>query len=97
VKLVWARYALSDRDGIFTYIRAENPKAAVLIDQQVASAARRLLEFPESGRIERIEGTRELVVPRTPYILAYIILPDRIRILRVLHGAQMWPDELSTD
>lgn len=33
-------------------------------------------------------------IPRTPYVAAYIVMADRIRILRVLHGAQMWPIEL---
>ncbi|WP_341866191.1 hypothetical protein [Paraburkholderia hospita] len=32
---------------------------------------------------------------RTPYIAAYRITGDTLRILRVLHGAQQWPDEMS--
>jgi len=32
-----------------------------------------LIETPEIGRPGRIEGTRELVIPRTPYIAAYRI------------------------
>jgi addiction module RelE/StbE family toxin len=50
--------------------------------------------FPEMGRPGRIEGTRELVISRTPYIAAYRIAGDTVRILRVLHGAQQWPDEI---
>ncbi len=42
----------------------------------------------------RIEWTRELVIRKTPYIAAYRIEGDTIRILRVLHGAQQWPDEM---
>jgi addiction module RelE/StbE family toxin len=91
VKLVWTRYALSDRDDIFSFIQTENPQAAVLIDEQIAAAAQRLTAFPQSGRAGRIGGTRELTVPRTPYIIAYIALPDRVRVLRVLHGARLWP------
>ena len=44
MKLVWSRFALSDRDGIFSYIEAENPRAAVHVDEQIANAARRLLD-----------------------------------------------------
>ncbi|MHC2435055.1 plasmid stabilization system protein ParE [Bradyrhizobium sp. USDA 4451] len=40
---------------------------------------------------------RELVVPRTPYVAAYLVEGETVRILRVLHGAQMWPDELAND
>ena len=51
----------------------------------------------ESGRPGRVPGTRELVIPRTPYVAAYALTRDCIRILRVLHGAQMWPDDLASD
>lgn len=97
MRLVWARFALSDRDDIFTYIEAENPRAAVHVDQQIVLATHRLIEFPESGRPGRIAGTRELVVARTPYIAAYAVMADTVRILRILHGAQRWPDEIATD
>lgn len=93
MRLVWAQYALDDRDTIFSYIEKENPRAAVHVDEEIVGAVRRLLDFPESGRPGRIAGTRELVVPRTPYIAAYVVTADRIRVLRVLHGAQMWPFE----
>ena len=53
------------------------------------------MKFPEIGRPGRIDGTRELIIQRTPYIVAYRIATKSIRILRVLHGAQMWPQELS--
>lgn len=55
---------------------------------------RQLLQFPETGRPGRIEGTRELVITRTPYIAANRITGETVRILRVLHGAQLWPDEM---
>ena len=51
--------------------------------------------FPNSGRQGRIEGTRELVIQHTPYIVAYRILDGTVRILRVLHGAQQWPEAMS--
>jgi addiction module RelE/StbE family toxin len=94
VKVTWSAFALSDRDGIFSHIEAENVVAAIAVDQRIASTAQRLRDFPESGRPGRIAGTRELVVTGTPYIAAYQIVGETIRILRVLHGAQRWPDEL---
>jgi plasmid stabilization system protein ParE len=45
VKHVWSRFALSDRDDIFSHIEAESPRAAVHVDEQIADAARRLLHF----------------------------------------------------
>ena len=53
------------------------------------------MTFPEIGRPGRIDGTAELIIQRTPYIASYRIAGKTIRILRVLHGAQIWPQELS--
>ena len=47
MKLVWSRYALSDRDGIFSYIEVENPRAAVHVDEQIAYAASSLSRLAE--------------------------------------------------
>jgi len=94
MRLVWAQFALDDRDAIFSHIEKENPRAAAHLDEEIVRSARRLLDFPQSGRPGRIISTRELVIPRTPYIAAYAILADRVRILRVLHGAQVWPTEI---
>jgi addiction module RelE/StbE family toxin len=95
MRLVWSAFALSDRDAIFTYVEAESPHAAISIDERIAAAARRLIEFPESGRPGRVPGTRELVIPGTPYVAAYTVTKTNVRILRVLHGAQIWPDEFT--
>jgi toxin ParE1/3/4 len=61
---------------------------------RISDAVRRLLDFTESGRPGRITGTRELVVTGTPYIAVYALTGATVRILRVLHGAQAWPDTL---
>lgn len=94
MRLEWATLALEDRERIFDYIERHNPRVAVTIDARIASQVERLVAFPESGRPGCIEGTRELVIDHnTPYIAAYRILNDVVRVLRVLHGSQQWPDE----
>ena len=65
MKLLWSAFAMSDRDAIFTTIESRNPRAAVAIDEQIATAARRLVQCPHSGRPGRVPGTRELVIGRT--------------------------------
>lgn len=97
MRLVWARTAIEDREGIFSHIDADSPKAAVHVDEQIVLATRRLLDFPESGRSGRVAGTRELVIPRTPFIAVYTVAVDKIRILRVLHGAKIWPDQVDDE
>jgi len=95
LRLRWSVTAFTDRESIFDYIVSESPRAAIAIDERIQRAAERLTDFPMSGRPGRIEGTRELVVVSTPYIVAYRLSEDVISILRVLHGAQRWPDEMS--
>lgn len=54
-----------------------------------------LSRHPEIGRQGRAGGTRELVVSRTPYIVAYRVADRRVEVLAVLHGAQQWPDDFA--
>jgi len=97
MRLTWSAFALADRDAVFTHIEADSPRAAIAVDEHIAQVVLRLVEFPESGRPGRVPGTRELVIPRTPYVAAYALTTDRIRILRVLHGTQMWPEDFASD
>jgi addiction module RelE/StbE family toxin len=92
VRIEWTQAALDDRDAIFDYIEADSPRAAVAVDERIEAAVQRLVDHPESGRPGRVDGTRELVMSRAPYILPYRISGDTVRILRVLHGARRWPD-----
>jgi toxin ParE1/3/4 len=92
--LEWSAFARADRKAIFDYIEEDNPRAAISVDERIRTRVEGLAQFPEMGRAGRIEGTRELVISSTPYIAAYRIIGDTVRILRVLHGAQHWPDEL---
>ncbi|HME59107.1 MAG TPA: type II toxin-antitoxin system RelE/ParE family toxin [Terracidiphilus sp.] len=92
--LEWSVFSLADREAIFDYIETDNPRAAIVLDDRIQSRIEDLAQFPEMGRPGRIEGTRELVISHTPYIAAYRIIGDIVRILRVLHGAQKWPDEI---
>jgi toxin ParE1/3/4 len=97
VKLVWSQHALEDRRAIYDYIEADDPRTAIIVDERIAHAVLRLQDFPESGRIGRVEDTRELVIARTSYIAPYRIIGNSVRILRVIHSARIWPDEIPDD
>ena len=92
--LQWSAFALADREAIFDYIEADSPRAAIVVDERIRTCVEGLVRFPEMGHPGRIDGTRELVISNTPYIAAYRIADNSVRILRVLHGAQQWPDEM---
>jgi len=58
--------------GVFSdYIEQDSPRAAVIVDDRIREQIETLVRFPESGQPGRVEGTRELVIQRTPYIVAY--------------------------
>jgi toxin ParE1/3/4 len=82
-------FPLSDRDGIFTHIEADNPVAAITVDERIVAAVRRLQDFPEIGRPGRIGGTRELVVSGTPCVAAYTVTDDSPRTACPSWGAAM--------
>jgi toxin ParE1/3/4 len=94
MRLEWSIFARADRDAIFDYIEADSPQAAIAVDDRIREQVETLARFPESGRPGRVEGTRELVIHRTPYIAAYRIAGSTVRILRVLHGARQWPCDM---
>ncbi|MGH9660026.1 MAG: type II toxin-antitoxin system RelE/ParE family toxin, partial [Bryobacteraceae bacterium] len=53
-----------------------------------------LASQPQMGRPGRVLGTRELVVPDTPYIIPYRVRGERLELIAVFHGAQKWPVRL---
>jgi len=90
VSLVWTRPAREDRKAIREYIAADNPSAALDLDELLSEKAARLVDHPGLGRPGRLQGTLELVAHRN-YILIYDVAGDLVRVLRVLHAARQWP------
>ena len=93
MNIVWSPEAIEDLASLRAYIAEDNPAAVrrVVLDKNVEQL---LPDNPQIGRAGRVPGTRELVVPRTPYIVPYRIQHTKIQILRVYHGARRWPDGL---
>jgi toxin ParE1/3/4 len=46
------------------------------------------------GRRGRIAGSRELIVPNLPYIVAYRVVGDVIDISSIVHTSRKWPEKL---
>ncbi len=94
MKIVWSPEAAADLDEIFDRILAENPSAAAELAGRLEEAVSGLVEFPAKGRPGTVTGTRELVITRSPYLVAYAAddRTGRIDILAVRHGARLWPE-----
>lgn len=91
MRVKWLRNALLDLDEEATYIAAEDPTAARLVVQRIIEAVALLAEQPALGRPGRVVGTRELLVPKTRYLIPYRIRADQVEILRVFHGSRKPP------
>ena len=92
----WNEEAEADLDAIMDYLLERNPAAARRVQQSIRERTARLGDYPGLGRPGRTVGTRELVIARTPYVVPYLVDQDAdlVIILRVLHGARRWPDDL---
>ena len=92
MELRWTPEAIADRESIYEHVEADNPAAALALDELFAACAARLIDHPGLGRTGRVQGTRELVAHRN-YILIYDLAGEMVRLLRVLHAARRWPAE----
>jgi addiction module RelE/StbE family toxin len=82
------RRAQRDRDDIHAYIARRDPASASRVLVEVVTAINRLGDFPGLGRPGRKPGTRELVIPRLPYIAVYRVRGEKVQVLRLLHTAR---------
>jgi toxin ParE1/3/4 len=88
----WLAHALSDLIDIQAHIAEDDPVAARAVRLKIDAVVQLLGEQPLLGRRGRASGTRELVIPGTPYVVAYKVIDGHPTILAVLHGARRWPD-----
>jgi len=91
--VVWSPLAIDDLAALRAFIAEENPAAAQRVALRIVRSVKELLaRQPHMGRPGRVPGTREFVVPRTPYIVPYRVRHNRLEILRVYHGTRKWPE-----
>lgn len=91
MRVRWLRTALRNLEDEAAYIAIEDPKAARLVVERVLQAIANLAHQPGLGRPGRVPGTRELVVPKTRYIVPYQVQKESIEILRVFHTSRRPP------
>jgi toxin ParE1/3/4 len=87
----WTASALSDLDATLERIGQDSPEAAQTVGKRILAAVARLDQFPELGRAGRRQGTRELAIPRLPYLIVYQLRQEQVVLLRVLHSSLLWP------
>ena len=89
----WTHSARRDYRNIIEWLSDRNPAAALRVANAIDDRLAVLKTMPRIGRVGRLEGTRELVITRTPYLAIYQLegADDQILVVRLLHAAQRWP------
>lgn len=103
-RLRWTEPASADFLGIVEWLKARNPAAAAArVGRRILDDTEQLANFPYLGKPGRSPDTRELVITSFPYLIVYSVEhdtvaaePQAVVILRVLHGAMLWPPEGQT-
>jgi toxin ParE1/3/4 len=97
MRIRWTDPAQTDFLEILGYTARDDPAAAGRVGRRLLSAIDILAGQPRLGRPGRVAGTRELVIPRLPYVAVYRITEPRrtshgeVEVLRIIHGARRWP------
>lgn len=92
MRVDWSPAAVADLKTIAEWIEHDRDlETANRIARAIYEAVQSLQTMPYRGRLGWLDDTRELVIPRLPYIIVYQVLEERVVILNVLHGARRWP------
>ncbi len=94
MRIVWTDRALIHLEAIGAYLEERSPAGSTRVLEAIGNGVESLGRHPWRGRSGRVRRTRELVVPRTRYLVAYRLRGEDLEILAVIHGAQRWPKRL---
>ena len=91
MRVKWLREARANLNAEAEYISQENPAAASRVVAAIESAVAGLARHPAMGGPGRVVGTRELIVSGTPYVIPYRVRDNAVEVIRIFHGARLWP------
>ena len=91
MKIVWSPRAIRHLEHLRAYVERDLEQNAALVAGRILKAVDLLQDHLQMGRPGRVLGTRELVIPDTPYIIPYRVRVDRLELIAVFHGRQKWP------
>ena len=93
--LTWSPEAIDDLASLRTYLSEDDPAAAKRVALHIIHCIEELLSNnAQLGHPGRVPGTRELVIPKTPFVVPYRLHHEVLQILRVYHHARRWPEHL---
>lgn len=90
MNIVFTVPAQEDLRAIKKYIYCDNFLAAQIVVKHILTCIEKLKQNPALGKSGRVLHTRELIIPKYPYIVPYQVRDDIIYILRILHTSRKW-------
>ncbi len=93
MRVRWSDRARDDFYEAIAYIAKDSPTAAERVQDRLEQAIARLATQPSMGRPGRVDGTRELVVGGTSYIIPYRVRGQEVHLAAMVHAKQQWPDD----
>ncbi len=92
MELKWESEAIDDRVRIFEYLYEFNPLAAEKTEAVIKNRAELLLNQPFMGVEKEKRKGRVFILPEISMLLLYEVDGELIRIYRVLHTKQKFPE-----
>ena len=89
-EIIFTIPAQNDLRSIKQYICSDSFEIAQHVVEHIIDCVKKLKDNPSIGRAGRVLRTRELVIPKYPYVVPYQVREDNIYILRVLHTSRKW-------
>lgn len=93
MRIVFLPAAVADLRWLHDYYVRVFPDGHDRAVRQLKSTLQTLRANPHAGRTSEVEsGVRELVVPRTPFVILYRVQREkgRIEVLRVIDARSNW-------
>lgn len=94
MKVVWSRRAMKHLVSLREFIAKDSEQNAAVAAKRMLASIELLRKQPEMGKPGRILGTREFIVPDTPYMIPYRVREGRLELIAVFHGRQQGPKKL---
>ena len=94
VRIIWSRRAVRHLVAVRDYITKDRPTSATVVAARILKSVELLATQPQIGRPGRVVGTRELVVPDSPYVIPYRVRGESLELIAVFHGRRRWPKKL---
>lgn len=90
--IFWEERSLDDREVLFEFLYAVNPEAAEKVDDRIVMAVESLQDNPLIG-VQRADlPGRFLIIPEISMLVSYCVDGGDIRVMRVLHQKQKFPE-----